>query len=258
MKFFNINSWWDVLKHVGLAISIGIILTLFFFYVYLPADTNHGESITIPDLVGMPLSEMDNFIVSRDLRYEVTDSSYSSDFPPLTILYQFPKAGAEVKANRKVFISLNSKTPPSTIMPKLIDKTVQNAELILKSFELKRGVITTKPDAFRNVLEQNFNGEPIESGTRIPKGSSIDLVIGDGFGVRQFEMPSLIGLPIEEAEVLIKGNSLNLGIVNNPEGQVVIKQVPEVGQMTRVASEVDIWLGSPSEVPEIIDVVEEH
>ncbi len=258
MSFFNINSWWAVLKHAGIVVSIGAVLILFFFYVFLPATTNHGESITVPNLEGMPLSELDKFVVDRDLRYEVSDSSYSSEYPPYTVLHQFPKEGSKVKANRKIFISLNSKNPPTTLMPNLVDKTIQNAGLILKSYELQKGRTTTKPDAFRNVLEQHFNGEPIEEGTLIAKGSKIDLVIGDGHGITQFEMPSLLGMPLEEAEIIIKGNSLNVGIVFNeeeaPDDFVVIQQSPEVGRTIRISSEVNIWLGDRSELPDTTSV----
>ena len=253
MQFFKINTWWDVLKHVSIALGIGVILIMFFFYMFLPTTTNHGESITIPNLEGMPLSELDNFVLDRDLRFEVSDSSYSSEFPPLTVLHQFPKAGSKVKVNRKVFITLNSNKPPTTLMPNLVDKTVQNAELILKSYELKRGRITTKPDAFRNVLEQSYNGEIIEVNVKISKGSKIDLIIGDGHGVTQFEMPSLLGLSLEEAEIMILGNSLNLGIVFNnedttPSNFVIVKQTPRQGNTVRVSGEVNLWLGDPIEI----------
>lgn len=259
MQFFKINSWWSVLKHAGVTFGIGAILVLFFFYVFLPTTTNHGESITIPNLEGMPLTELDNFVLDRDLRFEVSDSSYSSEYPPFTVLHQFPKAGSKVKVNRKIFITLNSKNPPTTLMPNLVDKTVQNAELILKSYELKRGKITTNPDAFRNVLEQHYQNEAIEPNTKIAKGSEIDLIIGDGHGITQFEMPSLLGLPLEEAEIMIKGNSLNVGIVfNNDEDTpfdfVVVKQSPVTGKTVRVSNEVNIWLGDPLELADSTSV----
>jgi len=259
MQFFKIKSWFDVVKHVVIAASIGILLIMFFFYVFLPATTNHGESITVPNLEGMPLSELDKFVVERDLRFEVSDSAYSSEYPPYTVLHQFPKAGSKVKVNRKLFISLNSKNPPTTLMPNLVDKTVQNAGLILKSYELKRGRISTKPDAFRNVLEQRYLNDTIQPGAKIAKGSEIDLVIGDGHGITQFEMPSLLGLVLEEAQIIIKGNSLNIGIVfNNEVGTspdfIVIKQSPEMGEIIRVSSEVNLWLGDKSELPDSLFV----
>ena len=247
------RDWLAVLKHLVIALAAGGLIPLGFFYVYLPLITNHGESITVPDLQGMHVDELQEFLVARDLRYEVVDSVYSADLPPLTVTRQFPKPGSKVKQNRKIFISLNSVNPPSTRMPDLVDKTLRNAELILKSYELKRGQLTYKPDPFRNVLEQLYQGEPIEPGTRVPKGATIDLVIGDGHGIRFFEMPDLRGLPLSEANVVLKGNNLEPGLVFNEDSvsadvAVVIRQRPAAGLTVKVGRIVDLWLGDPAEL----------
>lgn len=250
----KIDTWLDVVKYVALAFLLGTIITLTFFYIYLPATTNHGESITVPDLEGIPVDELQDFLVERDFRYEVGDSVYAENLPPLTVTRQFPKAGSKVKQNRKIFISLNSINPPSTRMPNLIDKTLKNAELILQSYELKKGRVLTKPDPFRNVLEQRYDGDTIAVNTKIPKGSVIDIVIGDGYGISHFELPSLIGLPLSEAEVIIRGNSLEVGLTFGIDSlafdQVVIRHSPSEGRTVRVGSTVDLWLGDKSELPE--------
>jgi beta-lactam-binding protein with PASTA domain len=253
IKFAN---WLDVSKHLGIAVAIGALITLTFFYVYLPVITNHGESITVPDLQGVSIDELQEFLVERDLRFEVVDSVYSADLPPLTVTRQFPKPGSKVKQKRKIFISLNSVNPPSTRMPDLRDKTLKNAELILKSYELITGKILYKPDPFRNVIDQLFNGDPIDPNTSLPKGSVIDLVRGDGHGVRLFEMPDLRGLPLSEANVIIRGNNLQPGLVFNNDSlevnyTVVIKQSPRQGLTVRVGRSIDIWLGDRSELPEL-------
>lgn len=250
------NSWLDVLKNLGIAIGLGVIITLTFFYIYLPIITNHGESLTVPDLEGVSIDELQEFLVDRDLRYEVVDSVYSAEHPPLTVTRQFPKPGSKVKQKRKIFISLNSVNPPSTRMPDLLDKTLKNAELILKSYELVPGKILYKPDPFRNVIDQLYNGEKIEPNTSLPKGSVIDLVRGDGHGVRLFEMPDLRGLPLSEANVIIRGNNLQPGLVFNSDSlevdySVVIKQSPRQGLTVRVGRSIDIWLGDRSELPEL-------
>jgi eukaryotic-like serine/threonine-protein kinase len=247
------DSWFDVLKHLGAAIGIGLLITLAFFYVYLPITTNHGESITVPDLQGVSINELQEFLIDRDLRFEVIDSVYSPDLPPLTVTRQFPKPGSKVKQKRKIFISLNSINPPTTRMPDLIDKTLQNAELILKSYELIPGKIIYKPDPFRNVMEQLYNGEPIEPNTALPKGSTIDLVRGDGHGIRLFEMPDLRGLPLSEANVIIRGNNLQPGLVFNNDSltvelSVVLKQSPRQGLTVRVGRTVDLWIGDPADL----------
>ena len=249
MKFsFKVENWLDVFKHIGVLAAASTILVLFFFYVYLPISTNHGETITVPDLVGTGMEELDEQLIKRDLRFEVSDSAYSSDYPPLTVLRQFPKPGSKVKENRKVFISVNSFTPPSTQMPNLVDKSLKNAELILSSFELKVGKIKFRPNPYLNaVLEQQFNGEIIDENTNIPKGSVIDLVVGDGYGNRIFNVPDLIGRSLEDVTALIAGISLRLGsIINSGDSMMapgfITRQIPESGEKIRIGESIDIWV----------------
>ena len=253
MLKLKFNSWLDVLKHLGIAVGLGVIITLTFFYINLPIITNHGESITVPDLEGISVDELQEFLVERDLRYEVVDSVYSSDYPPLTVTRQFPKPGSKVKEKRKIFISLNSVDPPTTRMPDLLDKTLKNAELILKSYELVPGKILLEPDPFRNVLDQLYQGESIEPNTPLPKGSIIDIVRGDGHGKRFFEMPDLRGLPLNEAKVIIRGNNLETGLVFNEDSleimvPVIIRQSPRQGLTVRVGRTIDLWIGDISEL----------
>ena len=163
-------TWLLLIKHIAIICGFFLILILFFFYIYLPSITNHGETITVPDLEGMSMEALDDFIVKRKLRYEVSDSSYSSSYPPLTVLSHFPAAGAYVKVNRKIYLTINSFIPPATKMPDLIDRSLRNAELELRSYELERGKIILKPSPFENaVLEQLYQGDSIKPGTKIPK-----------------------------------------------------------------------------------------
>ena len=262
MLKIKFESWLDVIKHLGIAVAFGTVITLIFFYIYLPVITNHGESITVPDLQGVSIDELQEFLVERDLRFEVVDSVYSAELPPLTVTRQFPKPGSKVKQKRKIFISLNSVNPPTTRMPDLRDKTLKNAELILKSFELIPGKILYKPDPFRNVIDQLYNGEPIEPNTPLAKGSVIDIVRGDGHGIRLFEMPDLRGLPLAEANVIIRGNNLQPGLVFNGDSLtvaslVVLRQSPRQGLTVRIGRSIDLWLGDASELEPIDSLLQQ-
>ena len=119
-------------KHVFLIVILGLLLLLSFFYIYLPISTNHGETVTVPDLEGIDFEDLDEFLLKRDLRYEVSDSSYSGKYPPMAVLLQFPKAGAKVKENRKIYITLNRVNPPTTAMPDLTIGSLRNAEAVLE------------------------------------------------------------------------------------------------------------------------------
>jgi beta-lactam-binding protein with PASTA domain len=256
---YNKNTLGGLLLHILLAIGLIFLLGILYFYAYLPASTNHGETITVPNIEGKSIKEAEAFLASHDLRYEVNDSSYSEKYPPLTVLKQYPHAGARVKENRKIYVSLNRVNPPTVAMPNLIDVYVIGAEAILKANELKRGRIELVSWPFPTVKEMKFHGRTIAPNTRIAKGSSIDLVIGDG-GSKDVTTPRVEGLTLEDAKVLIFGSNLSIGSVTligdttgvNP---VILKQKPEANQNIKVGDIVDLWIGKPgSALPEDEDI----
>lgn len=247
-KPFTIISF---LKNIGIMAGIGIIVLLIFFYIYLPATTNHNETITVPDLVGKSFADIDEFLTNRNLKYEVTlDSGFSEDYDPEVILSQNPKGGAKVKEDRKIYLTLNANVPPQVRMPNLVNTDLPNADDILKSNGLKRGAITYVPDRRVNaVIAQQMNGENITTGTLIYKGSTIDLVIGDGEGVKRFETPDFLGKTYEEVKFQIEASGLKLDEVNYilndtvPTNRVY-KQLPPIGAMIRTGDLIEIWINS--------------
>lgn len=284
MSFFKIRTWKDVLIHLLAIGGIGILLIFLFFYVYLPYNTNHGETITVPDVRGVALDELDEFLGERSLRFEVTeDSGFSAKVPPLAVLEQFPKPSSKVKENRKIYVTLNAQNPPLVRMPKLVGGSVKNAQLVLKTYDLSLGDITYVPDlALNYVLDQKLDGREVLEGERIPKGSAIDLVVGDGLGNQMLESPNLIGLDKESAQFAIVGSGLKVGevkhektgvavvaveqtngTVKNQETQVspgsVFKQQPVSGESMKLGQRVDLWIYSPDSLntnPTLLDLEE--
>jgi hypothetical protein len=254
-KKLTSNTLGGLLLHLLLSVGLIFLLGILYFYAYLPNTTNHGETITVPNIEGKSIKEVEEFLASHDLRYEVNDSSYSEKFPPLTVLKQYPHAGAKVKENRKIYVSLNRINPPTVSMPNLVDVSVIGAEAILKANELKRGRIELVSWPFPTVKEMKFHGRTIAPNTKIAKGSAIDLVIGDG-GSKDIVAPSVVGFTFEDAKVPILGLLLSIGEVNiigdtldgNP---VILKQKPAPGENMKVGDIVDLWIGKPgTEVPE--------
>jgi beta-lactam-binding protein with PASTA domain len=253
---FRSNTLGGLLVHFVLAISLIIVLSVFYFYVYLPHATNHGESITVPSVEGLPITKVEEFLADHDLRYEVNDSSYSADYPPLTVLKQYPAAGAKVKENRKIFVSVNRKNPPTVKMPNLIDGSLTNAEAVLRGSELKRGKIRLVRGPFLNVVkEMQIDGNKVVPGILVPKGTMVDLVVMDG-GSNKLPTPNVLGFSYEDAKVNILGSNLNIGdikLVGDTAGlhAVILKQVPTPGEIIMVGDVVDVWIGEEgTEVPE--------
>ena len=211
----------------------GVSLIIFFlFYIYFPIKTNHGDTITVPNLIGMELKDIDEFLSDRDLRYEILDdSSYSSEYPPFSILQQNPSENEKVKENRKIYLTLNSSIPPKIKMPKIINGSVKNAQLILKSYDLKLGEITYVPDMARNaVLKMFIEGDSVSENDLVLKGSIVDLEVGNGLGNQIFDIPDLINLDLEEARFTIIGSGLRLGnIIYQDSGYYNNKILDEEG-----------------------------
>ena len=247
--------------HLGIMLIIGLMLMLLFFYYFLPSYTNHGETITVPDLLGLSYDELDDYLSQRELRFEVDqDSGYTPELPPLTVLKQYPTAGSTVKANRKLFVNLNKTTPRKVSMPNLIDGSVKSAQMVLESYGLELGGIQYKPDLAQNaVLEQKHNGELIEPGDSIFQGSKVDLIVGDGLGNQMLEVPALFGMDFEDAEFTVIGSGLRLGSVLEADAVdtlhtgAVVRQIPAAGESIRIGEDVDLWVIGYNETTKQVD-----
>jgi eukaryotic-like serine/threonine-protein kinase len=248
---FKSSSLGGLLLSLGITFGTIMVLAIIYFYIYLPSITNHGESITVPDLKGMGVEELEVFLKDHELRYTINDSAYSSEFPPLVVLRQFPQPGTQVKINRVIYVSLNRVAPPTLPLPDLVDRSLVNADVVLKSVELKRGKILYVPSPFRNLVKEiRYEGKEIKAGTRITKGAVIDLVVGDGNGPADFTIGNLIGDSYETAKFKLMGWNLHLGNVQIPIDvdttgvePFVYKQSPEKGDSVRVGDPVDLWIG---------------
>lgn len=258
---FKSDTLGGLFVHLVLAATVVVILCVLYFYAYLPHITNHGESITVPSVEGLPITKVEEFLSDHDLRYEVNDSSYSAEYPPLTVLKQYPAPGAKVKENRKIFVSVNRKNPPTVKMPDLIDGSLTNAEAVLRGSELKRGKIKLVSGPFLNVVkEMQIDGNKVVPGVLVPKGTMVDLVVMDG-GSNKLPTPNVLGFSYEDAKVNILGSNLNVGEIQlvgdtTDARPVILKQKPSPGEIIMVGDVIDVWIGEEgTEVPEEADPV---
>jgi beta-lactam-binding protein with PASTA domain len=252
-KKYKRDTLGGLLIHLFIAFIILVAIALFYFYAFLPNRTNHGQSITVPNIEGLPIQKVEEFLTKHDLRFEVNDSSYSSQYPPLTVLKQFPAPGSKVKENRKVYVSINRLNPPTVEIPDLINTSLINAEAVLKGSELKRGRIQLIRGPFLNLVqEMKIGGSKVAPGVRIPKGTVIDLVVMDG-GSMYLPTPNVLDFSYEDANFSIKGSNLNVGnvtLIGDTTGlnAVVLKQKPAPNENIKVGEVVDLWIGEPDAV----------
>ncbi len=238
-----------ILLHLLVITGIAVLFGFLFLKVYLPLYTNHGETVSVPDLSGYEYPEASSLLDNSGLQYEVSlDSGFSTELPALAVLKQIPEANAQVKNGRKIYLTLNARNAPLIKMPNLVNMPLKNVQEILSNIGLERGDIVYVPDIGINVvLEQRYRGVTVREGFEIPKGARIDLVVGDGMGNQLLLAPDLVGMEEEDAEFLILGSGLRVGTKNHTSSDSVAPgkvflQAPPAGSEVRTGDLIDIWI----------------
>lgn len=209
-KFFANRPLW-----INIVVSLGLVcIMVILFALSLKWLTKHGQSLTVPAVIGKNLQDAEKLLDQKGFSVIVQDSLYYDSLPPGMILKQVPEADEVVKVNRTVYVTINRFIAPDVEMPNLKGYSYRNAELVLKNLGLRIGDTTYKADFAKNsILEQLYDGNPIAPGTKLKMGSVVSLILGSGIGDEYVSVPDLIGRTLEEARVLLDAEGLILGAV---------------------------------------------
>ena len=219
---------------------------------YLDDYTLHGQTITVPDLTGYVIADIESLLQEKKLRYKIADTIYIAGAKKGVIIDQAPKPDAKVKKNRTIYLIVNAKLTPKVKLPNLVDLSLRQAITILETYGFIVGELEYKPDiALDAVIGQKINGRDVESGEMVTKGAKIDLVMGAGLSENLVPVPHLIGLSREDAITELKLSSLNAGGEKYDETVVtaidsmeakVWRQNPESGEaLINLGGYIDMW-----------------
>ncbi|MFU8812020.1 MAG: PASTA domain-containing protein [Balneolaceae bacterium] len=205
-KLFTSKVFYISVAGIGIA---GIALILLFDFVIMPRYTNFNEGITVPDVTKLSLQEAEDRIESAGLRYEVLDRRANTVYPADYIIDQTPSPLQIVKPNRKIYLTVNTATQPTTVVPRLVDMSLRNAQVQIENRGLQLGSISMESSRFRNVVLR----QSIAEGDTVARGSIIHLTVSDGLGDRQVVVPDIVGLSYSEAQQAIRRAGLRVGEV---------------------------------------------
>lgn len=202
------------------------------FFASLGFITRHSQQIKVPGVLDRDVNMAIKQLEAMDFEVDV-DSAYDPKKKPYMVLSQMPEMDAVVKKGRTIFLTINKVMPPLTPMPNLLNLSYRSAEMILRSNKLVLGDTTYKPDIAKGaILEQLYKGVPVRPGQMIPQGSRINLVIGDGLGNTEFNVPDVIGMGYDEAMAILNGSGLTFtavweGDITDSATAVVFDQTPK-------------------------------
>ena len=181
-------------------------------FKFIDSYTLHDETISVPQLSGLTVEEVENILTEKDLQYTILDSVYLEKEAKGIVIEQDPEADALVKENRTIYITVTKTVPPKVAMPNVVDASPRIAIAKIESCGLKVGKLEYIPGYCKNcVLGQKLKGKDIEPNRMIDKGTVIDLVIGSGESNQPVVVPYLINLTKEEALSKLQEFYLNIG-----------------------------------------------
>jgi eukaryotic-like serine/threonine-protein kinase len=240
----------NILAAIALVFVIG-----FLFFESLGWITNHGKYLKVPSVMGKNVDQALQLLDKEGFDVIITDSLYNDSLPLNTVIKQLPDAGATVKVNRTVFLNINPVTLPLVEMPKLEGLSYRFAVDKISKSHLMLGDTTMRADFMKgSVLEQHYNGSPIEAGAKVRWGSKISLVVGAGLQAQKVLVPDLVGLTVSEAKEKLKEQGILLaailtsGDVTDTANAFVFKQNPDVLDIDKTpvyiqpGQTMDIWV----------------
>ena len=235
--FFDKNDAKFVGWNVIFAFIIGIII-LVCLIAWLKTYTEHGIEVEVTDVRGLVEAEAQPLLADQGLNLVIIDSTYSDKVPFGTIVEQDPKPNSHAKHGRSVYVTINATTKRQITMPDLQDISYRQAETTLRGLGLQVDTVYDyEPSAFRDlVLDVKSNGVSIKPGEKIPVGTKVRLVVGFGRGTEQVEVPSVVGMTLQDARSLLLHHRLTVGAVYYDEPaeegipQFIYRQTPNVGE----------------------------
>ncbi len=175
-KIFSPLLWGNFL-----AMLLVLAALAFLLWRGLERYTRHGESISVPNVKGMTVSQAQNVLTGKQLAATVIDSSYNRSLPPGTVLEQTPAAGNQVKSGREIYLTINALHTPTRAIPDIADNcSLREAEARLKALGFKLGPIEAVEGERDWVYGVKSGGRSVYTGMRVPIDIPITLQVGIG------------------------------------------------------------------------------
>ncbi len=226
--------------------------------------TNHGQRLEVEDYVTMSIAEAERAIDRNDFRMEVIDSIYLIDQPPGIVLRQEPPAGAYVKENRRIYLTVTKTIPDLVTLPALagtyeLDRYTRKLALMDLS-----GVVRDREYNSRyqpnTILRVYFEGKEIREqelrdGYRVPRGSKLEFVVSSDEGGTA-ALPDLRCRSYDEARFLVQEYRLRMGpaeedvTVTNPATAYIWRQEPSYTPGEEVPFDTEIIVYLTQDMPD--------
>jgi serine/threonine-protein kinase len=205
-------------------------------YFTLSLVIKSEDTVIVPDFIGKDVVYVLEYLTELGL------NTNSLDIPKHHVIYQEPEPGIEIKKGRDVKIII-SKGTQTILMPNLSGLPLRQARIIFEENDLCRGQVSNTYNL--SLQKDAIIAQVPAAGMQIHRGDCIDLLVSLGQRPSAYKMPYLIGLPLEDALVMIEKSDLIHGDIQtlysaDKPRRSVIKQEPAGGYRVLEQSPVNI------------------
>ena len=242
-------------------IACALMVIIVLSSIMMNIVTRHGTHRTVPDFMGVRIADAERIADKESLEIIINDSLFVPAYEGGVVLDQLPKGGVQVKAGRKVYVTINSFREKMVEVPYVAGRSLRQAKNMLEVAGLGIEKLIYEEDIATNyVLAEIVEGREMsrESKVEIEMGSGVVLKVGVEPDRNTTIAPKTIGQSLQTAKSRLWEQGLNVGKVNFDEGinllnqkdARVYRQSVNHNATAALGTAVDLWLTLDDKVVE--------
>lgn len=206
-----------ILSHIILIGLVGIALIIA-LYIGLKIGTRHGNTIAVPNYLGMSVDDVRAHAKREGLEIVVRDSVFDSDVAGGVVVDQLPKLSTKrtvtVKPGRKIYVTINAYNRRMVDVPYVAKQTLRQALNQLERAGLSVERLNYEPNLTSTdyVVRQSIEGREISPSTaaKVPYATGVTLGVTYRRDEQYTVVPRLVGMRLSQAKSTVWDRGLNI------------------------------------------------
>jgi aminodeoxyfutalosine synthase len=206
-----------IISHIILIGIVGIALIIA-LYIGLKIGTRHGNTIAVPNYLGMSVDDVRAHAKREGLEIVVRDSVFDSDVAGGVVVDQLPKLSTKrtvtVKPGRKIYVTINAYNRRMVDVPYVAKQTLRQALNQLERAGLSIEKLNYEPNLTSTdyVVRQSIEGREISPSTavKVPYATGVTLGVTYRRDEQYTVVPRLVGMRLSQAKSTVWDRGLNI------------------------------------------------
>jgi len=173
------------LKNIYVRNLLGLILVFFILVsvilFWLNLYTQHGKSVEVPAVKGLPVENAAVLFTEKNLNYTVVDSFFVKGAVPGSIAETTPPIGSKVKQGRTIYLKIHAYQPQLITVPDVKNTSQRQSLAMLRALGFENVTVKLVSGIYADLtMGLASNGRFLEPGQHVPANTPISLLVSSG------------------------------------------------------------------------------